>query len=180
MKILVIRFSSIGDIVLTTPVIRCIKQQLEPVELHYLTKRSFAPVLQANPYIDQLHFLDDNLDLTIEALKKEHFNFVVDLHHNLRTLKVKRALKCSSASFNKLNVRKWLLTNFKINTLPNIHIVDRYIATVKELGVTNDGKGLDYFIPDQDIVPQSDIPAAHQLGFIGLVIGAAHSTKRLP
>jgi ADP-heptose:LPS heptosyltransferase len=180
MKILVIRFSSIGDIVLTTPVIRCIKNQLDPVELHYLTKRSFGPVLKANPHVDQLHFLEDDMNVTIQSLKKEKFNFIVDLHHNLRTLRVKQALKCPSASFNKLNIQKWLLTNLKINVLPKIHIVDRYLKTVEELGVKNDGNGLDYFIPEGDAVKQSDIPAPHQLGFIGLVIGAAHATKRLP
>lgn len=179
-KVLIIRFSSIGDIVLTTPVIRAVKQQVPGVELHFLTKRSFAPVLAANPYIDKLHMLDSDLDAVIGELKKEKFDFVADLHHNLRTLRVKRALRCPSASFNKLNIQKWLLTNFKINLLPKAHIVDRYLDTVKELGVQPDGGGLDYFIPENEMVGQDDIPVSHQFGYIGLVIGAAHATKRLP
>ncbi|HOA37835.1 MAG TPA: glycosyltransferase family 9 protein [Flavihumibacter sp.] len=179
-KLLIIRFSSIGDIVLTTPVIRAAKQQLPDTELHFLTKKSFAAVLEANPYIDKLHTLDNDLDAIIATLKKENFDFVVDLHHNLRSLRVKKALKCKSASFNKLNIQKWLLTNFKINLLPKEHIVDRYMATVKPLGVQADGGGLDYFIPEKDVVGQQDIPAAHHFGYIGIVIGAAHATKRLP
>ncbi len=180
MKVLVIRFSSIGDIVLTTPVIRCLKKQVGGIELHYLTKKTFAPVLTANPYIDQLHLLEDDLDTVISELKKEKFDLVVDLHHNLRSLRVAKALSSKVMRFNKLNPAKWLLTNFKINILPNLHIVDRYMATIAHLGVTNDGMGLDYFIPDEERISQSDLPASHHLGYIGLVVGAAHATKRLP
>lgn len=180
MKILIIRFSSIGDIVLTTPVIRCVKKQVAGAEIHYLTKKSYAAVLKANPYIDRIHLLEEDIQDTIAALEAEQFDFVVDLHHNLRSLRIKNALKCKHASFPKLNIEKWLYTNLKLNLMPRVHIVDRYLKTVKSLGVTNDGKGLDYFIPKEAEVPQHDIPAAHQLGYIGLVIGAAHATKRLP
>lgn len=179
-KVLVIRFSSIGDIVLTTPVIRNLKQQVPEIELHFLTKKVFAPVVEANPYIDRLHLLGDDLDAMITDLKKEKFDFIVDLHHNLRTLKVKRALKCKAKSFNKLNLKKWLLTNFKVNLMPDIHIVDRYMETAMDLGIQHDGKGLDYFVPAASVVRQDDIPVSHHLGYIGLVIGAAHATKRLP
>jgi heptosyltransferase-2 len=114
-------------------------------------------------------------------LKEEKFNYIIDLHHNLRTLKIKRALKKVKAySFNKLNLKKWFFTALKINLLPPVHIVDRYMDTVAALGVVNDGKGLDYFIPQTDIVPDKDIPASHSLGYIAIVIGAAHNTKKLP
>ncbi|MDQ6814614.1 MAG: glycosyltransferase family 9 protein [Bacteroidota bacterium] len=180
MKFLIIRFSSIGDIVLTTPVVRCLKQQVEGAEIHYLTKRNFKEIIESNPYADKLHLLDDNLDSLMEELKQEDFDYIIDLHHNLRTLKIKKALqKVHAYSFNKLNVKKWVLTAFKINLLPKLHIVDRYLETVKQFGVKNDGKGLDYFIPAKDVVPEQDIPAAQSLGYIGVVIGAAHNTKKL-
>src|ERR1041384_6832693 len=131
MKILIIRFSSIGDIVLTTPVIRCLKKQLPDAEVHYLTKASFRAVLEANPYIDKLHYLRDDLQEIIPALQQENFDYVIDLHHNLRTMRVKKALGKKSFSFNKLNVQKFILTAIKINTLPNVHIVDRYVDTVQ-------------------------------------------------
>jgi ADP-heptose:LPS heptosyltransferase len=180
MKFLIIRFSSIGDIVLTTPVIRCLKKQVPNAEIHYLTKKSFAKIFEANPYIDKVHYLENNLDLIISTLKKENFDCVIDLHNNLRTLKVKRALKKKSSSFNKLNIEKWLLTALKINSLPAVHIVDRYMQTIENFGVKNDGGGLDYFIPEADRVKESDIPTSHQAGYIGLVIGAAHNTKKYP
>lgn len=181
MKILIIRFSSIGDIVLTTPVIRCVKTQLKDVEVHYLTKSVYKEVIAYNPYIDKLHLLNDDFNTLTEQLKEENFDCIIDLHHNLRTLRVKRSLKkIKSFSFNKLNFKKWLLTAFKIKTLPDIHIVDRYMQTVQTLGVRNDGNGLDYFISRKDEVPLTDLPVSHLHGYIAIVIGAAHNTKKLP
>ncbi len=178
LKVLIIRFSSIGDIVLTTPVIRCIRQQVEQVEVHYLTKKAFEPVLAGNPYIDKLHFLDDSLSATIDNLKLENFNHIIDLHHNLRTLIIKRKLGKPSSSFNKLNWQKFLLVNFRINTLPEEHIVDRYLKAVELLGVKNDGAGLDYFLIGNYELTLL-LPPSHQQ-YIALVIGAQHATKRLP
>jgi ADP-heptose:LPS heptosyltransferase len=182
MKILIIRFSSIGDIVLTTPVIRSVKQQIPNVQLHYATKQSFENILEHNPYIDKLFLLQNNNEKKlIEELVKEQYDAIIDLHHNIRTLKIKRAFKGVPAySYNKLNIEKWLYTALKINKLPKVHIVDRYMNTVKELDVVNDGKGLDYFIPVKDEVPLHDIPTSHQLGYIALVVGAALATKQMP
>ncbi|HZE83948.1 MAG TPA: glycosyltransferase family 9 protein [Puia sp.] len=180
MKFLIIRFSSIGDIVLTTPVIRCLRQQVATAEIHYLTKLAYRPILAANPYIDKLHFLEDDLAATIAELKQEDFDYVIDLHHNLRTWKVKRGLGKQSFSFNKLNWEKLALVWLKWNRMPDKHIVDRYLDTVASFGVKNDGAGLDYFIPEADRVKPHDIPTSHQAGYIGLVIGAALATKQLP
>lgn len=180
MKFLIIRFSSIGDIVLTTPVVRCLKKQIATAQVHYLTKSSFRPILEANPYIDKIHLLGDDLAAIIEELRAEDFDYVIDLHHNLRTLKVKRGLGKRAFSFEKLNIEKWLFTNFKVNRMPDVHIVDRYLDTLKEFGVKNDGAGLDYFVPASAELQPNDIPTSHQAGYIGVVIGAALATKRLP
>lgn len=180
MKFLIIRFSSIGDIVLTTPVIRCLKKQIPGAEIHYLTKSNYLQILSSNPYIDKIHYLEQSLQVVITELKRENFDYVIDLHHNLRSLKVKDALKVKSFSFDKLNVRKWIYTNLKWNLLPDIHIVDRYLNTVATLGVTNDGAGLDYFISKEDIIKETDLPTPHQLGYVGIVIGAALNTKKYP
>jgi ADP-heptose:LPS heptosyltransferase len=93
---------------------------------------------------------------------------------------VKRALGKQAFSFNKLNIEKWWYTNFKWNRMPDRHIVDRYLDTVRSFGVKNDGAGLDYFIPPADEVKPNDIPTSHQAGYVGLVIGAALATKKLP
>lgn len=180
MKFLVVRFSSIGDIVLTTPVVRCLKQQMPDAEIHYLTKFNFHKVIASNPNIDKFYYLNNDWDLLVHELKEENYDYVIDLHHNLRTIKLKKALKVKSFAFNKLNIEKWLITNLKINRMPDVHIVDRYLETVKSFAVKNDGKGLDYFIPENEITKPDDLPHSHSLGFIGIVIGAAHATKKLP
>ena len=179
-KFLVIRFSSIGDIVLTTPVIRGIKQQVENAEVHFLTKKSFSSVLQANPYIDKVHLFDKNYDELIETLKNEYFDYIIDLHHNLRTYRIKKSLGILAFSFDKLNYKKWLLVNLKINKLPNIHIVDRYLDTVKLFDVVNDNNGLDYFIPSEDEVNISNYLPEITNDYIVLVVGAKHFTKQIP
>jgi ADP-heptose:LPS heptosyltransferase len=180
MKFLIIRFSSIGDIVLTTPVIRCLKLQIVTAEVHVVTKKNFAPIFAANPYVDKMHYLEDDLASTISELKNEDFDYVIDLHHNVRTLKVKRALHKKAFSFNKLNIEKWIYVNTKLNVMPKVHIVDRYMKTVEEFGVRNDGAGLDYFIPEHEHVKEEDIPTSHLAGYIALVVGGAHGTKKYP
>ncbi|MES2701659.1 MAG: glycosyltransferase family 9 protein [Bacteroidota bacterium] len=180
MKVLVIRFSSIGDIVLTTPAVRCLKQQKPGWQVHYLTKQSFGTLLVNDPHIDKLHYLNDDLDVVIEELKKEKFDYIIDLHNNLRTLRVKRALNVRSYSFPKLNVQKWLLTNLKVNVMPDKSIVERYFEAVRPLEVHNDGKGLSYFLPKGQEITHNDVPMSHWSGYIGCVIGGSYSTKKLP
>jgi ADP-heptose:LPS heptosyltransferase len=180
MKILIIRFSSIGDIVLTTPVVRCLKTQLDDVEIHYATKPRFKSIFEENPYIDKMHYLGDGLRRLISDLRQEKFDVIIDLHHNLRTSIIKTALGVKSYSFDKLNWEKWLMVNFKINKLPNMHIVDRNLLAVKDLGIKNDSLGLDYFIPEKDEVPMDWLPDTHQRGYVAYAIGAQHNTKKLP
>lgn len=179
-KFLIIRFSSIGDIVLTTPVIRCLKKQVPDAELHFLVKDAFRAVVEHNPYIDKIHSLAHSWELMIHELKEENYDYIIDLHHNVKTLKVKKALGKKSFSFYKLNIQKYIYTSLKINVLPRVHIVDRYMDTVKSFGVKNDGAGLDYFIAKNEETVLKDIPYSHHAGYIACVIGAAHGTKRWP
>ena len=180
-KFLIIRFSSIGDIILTTPVIRCLRKQFPEAEIHFLTKQSFRNIVTSNPYIKKVHILADSFELMLHELQIEEYDYIIDLHHNLRTLRIKKFLKKVKAfSFDKLNIEKYILTSVKINILPKKHIVDRNLETVKTLGVKNDGLGLDYFIPEKDIVSNKDIPTSHLHGYIAIVIGAALFTKKLP
>ncbi len=178
-KILVIRFSSIGDIVLTTPVIRALKTQITG-EIHVLTKEKYKFLFFANPYVDKVHAFGENLSEVIPSLQSENFDFVVDLHKNLRSFRIKKALNKPSASFPKVNIQKWIMVRFKINKLPDNHIVDRYFEAVRPLGVENDGKGLDYFIPEKDFVDLNDYPLLKAKRYIAFAIGGQHATKILP
>ena len=180
MKILIIRLSSIGDIVLTSPVIRCVKEQVQNAEVHFCTKEQFKSVVEHNPFIDKIHYLKNSIKDLNDELKLESFDIILDLHKNLRTLRIKKMLKTKSYSFDKVNLAKYLMVQFKINKLPDIHIVDRYMATASQLGVENDNKGLDYFIEENSKI---NIEAKFNIipnQYIALVIGAQHSTKRLP
>ena len=180
MRLLFIRFSSIGDIVFTTPAIRCAKQQIPGVELHFLTKASMKAVTEANPYIDHFHYFYKDLNATIKGLKAFQFDYIIDLHRNLRTFQIQKALGVPSLSYHKLSLQKLLLTKLHLNYMPARHIVDRSLDTLSALGVVNDGKGLDYFIPKEATLPSNALPAAFQSGYIALVIGASYATKKLP
>ncbi len=186
-KVLVIRFSSIGDIVLTTPVVRGLKLQ-RGAEVHFITKKSFESILTANPHIDKVFTIQKKVTEVLPQLRAEKYDYIIDLHRNLRSLQLKLLLSAKSYTFDKINWQKWLLVNWKINRLPDLHIVERYLQTVAPLGVKNDAAGLDYFIPERQEV---DIPSFFQQHnfataptgtppYIALVIGAAHATKQLP
>lgn len=180
MKILILRFSSIGDIVLTTPVIRCIKKQVSNAEVHFATKASFKSILANNPYIDKLHLIENSTGGLIKQLQAEKFDVVIDLHSNIRTRRIKWALDATNYTFDKLNIRKWFYVNWKWKTMPNIHIVERYLHAANQLGVKNDDQGLDYFIPEKDVVDLSKFGNPFSAGYVAIAIGAQHATKRLP
>ncbi len=176
-KFLVIRFSSIGDIVLTTPVIRVIKEQVDGAEVHFLTKPAYHSILEHNPYLDGIHHLKKSMKETLNPLREEGFDYVIDLHHNLRTRRLKNRLKVLDFSVNKLNREKWLMVNFKKNKLPDKHIVKRYLDCVSVFDVKDDGKGLDFFIPETD---KFEIDEMLKPQFLALSIGGQHETKKLP
>ncbi|MBK7039470.1 MAG: glycosyltransferase family 9 protein [Bacteroidetes bacterium] len=186
MKILIIRFSSIGDIVLTTPIIRCVKKRWPHAEIHFLTKSKFKDVVKNNPYLTKVHTIIDDAQPIMLELIRENYHMVIDLHNNLRTWYVKSILKqafnsqVTSYTFSKINIRKWLLTQLKINILPDKSIVERYFEALHKIGVTNDGQGLDYFIASDEEVTKDDLPFSHVLGFIACSIGGAHETKKMP
>ncbi|MDR2836931.1 MAG: glycosyltransferase family 9 protein [Bacteroidales bacterium] len=178
-KFLVIRFSSIGDIVLTTPILRCLKNQVENAEVHFITKPQYIEIIRYNPYIDKILTLK-SFSETISDIKQENYDYIIDLHNNIRTLRLKHKLKILDFSFPKLNYKKWLLVNFKINKLPNIHVVDRYFETVKLFDVENDNKGLDFFINQNNEVNIDDLCKNIEQKFAVYAIGGRHFTKKMP
>ncbi len=169
-----------GDIVLTSPVVRCLKKTYPDSEIHFLTKPGFASIVKANPHIHHVWEWDENYKKTINDLASLRFDFIIDLHHNLRSFRVKRILGRPSASFNKLNIEKYLKVRFRIDRLPKKHIVERYLETTKSLHVQNDGLGLDFFIPSGEEMNIYNLPDNFQKGYVALVAGALKATKQLP
>lgn len=178
MKILVIRFSSMGDIIYTTPVVRCLKQQLPDAEIHFLTKPAFKYIYDNNPYLNKLLLLKPTLGETISEIKAEGYDHIIDLHNNLRTMLIKLRTGIKSSTYKKQTIRKWLSLKLNLKLVPPTHLVDRYLKAVMFLGVTNDGKPIDYYIKNEyDLTIL--LPASHQK-YVAFVIGATHFTKRMP
>lgn len=149
-------------------------------EIHFLTKKNYTSLLKYHPQIDKLWSTDGTLDDVMDELKAENFDYIVDLHNNLRSIKIKRKLKAKSFSFKKLNIQKWMLVNMHIDRMPKMHIVDRYLETVLSFGVKNDLKGLDFFSEPGAENVLDKLPETHQKGFVAIAIGAQHTTKMMP
>ena len=174
-KFLIIRFSSIGDIVLTTPVIRCLKKHFkDKAEIHCITKKQYTFLYESNPNVSKVVSIDKSINEVIDVLKNEEYDFIIDLHNNVRTASLKKKLRVKSYTFKKHNIQKWMLCNLGIDRLPGVHIVDRYFETISHFGIENDNNGLDYFIPN-DIALESDFSDK-----IAFVIGGQHEGKKMP
>lgn len=181
MKILVLRFSSIGDIVLTSPVVRILFNQIPNAEIHFATKSSFQQTLCHSPYISKVKLLEKgNWQIFIKDLKQEKYDVIIDLHNNLRTRRLSYILGVNKVyRFKKYNIAKWIAVTFKnIKILPAVHIVDRYIKTTEKLGVKNDYLGLDYFIGNT-VLPEK-CNSLNQEKFLAIVLGGQYFTKRAP
>lgn len=180
-KVLIIRFSSIGDIVLTTPLLRALKNEMPNVSVHFLVKQRFAQVIEHNPNIDKIHQYNGSFRETINLLQSENFDYVVDLQNNLRSNRIKRRLGKKYSTVNKLNIRKWIYVTFKINRMPDRHIVDRYFDTLKPLKISNNRKGLEFFAePQADQILDTLGSIITKGNYIAAAVGAAHYTKQIP
>ena len=114
MKVLIVRFSSIGDVILTTPIIRALKKQIPSIEIHYITKENNRAILADNPYIDQLFTIQKSITECVDKLKTQHYDYLIDLHKNTRTLSLKKQLAVPYLTFPKLNIEKCLHENIDI------------------------------------------------------------------
>lgn len=179
MKILIVRFSSIGDIILTTPILRALKTQIPGVELHYLTKKPFVDLVKNNPHLTKIFAIEKSVDEAVLALTNEKYDLVIDLHKNLRTLQLRRKLNLLTHTFPKLNLKKWLYVNFNWDLMPDLHIVDRYYDAVRKLKVQNDLLNCEVHLTTEDAVYQID-DLALKSPFIAYAIGTQFETKQIP
>ena len=170
MKILVIRFSAIGDVLLTFPVVEALVHKYPSAEIHFLTKPSNELVLDLLSSKVHPRFLQESLVQTAKQLRGERYDLVIDLHNNLRTFLLQVLLmKGSWHRFRKLNLQKWLFTAFKWNTLPKVHVVDRYAqaASVNPASVNLD-------------VINTNVVESLPSHYVAWVLGATFSTKQFP
>ena len=196
-KIFVIRFSSLGDVILTLPLIKVLKEKFPESEIDYLTKASYSDILKINPSISKFITVDDELDyMELKELRKklanEKYDLVIDLHNNLRTFYLKFFLKRHARiiTFKKYSIRKFLLVKFKINLMKNLPpIYMRYIQTLQKIrGISLDTSRIELtqniYTDSQSkqnlelILKENNIPANKRL--ICIVPGSKHFTKTYP
>jgi len=176
-RILIIRLSSLGDILLTTPLLRAIKQKFPDIETDFLVRSEYADALKYNPHISKLYFFNrepGKTDILLNELKLKKYDLIIDLQNNLRSRSLCNKLSQKTVRFNKRSFDKFLLVKFKINRLINSpHIPVRYASVIQ--GLSLDDKGLE-LITDKmaySLVEGKKIN-------IGLCPGAKHFTKRWP
>jgi lipopolysaccharide heptosyltransferase II len=189
-KVLVLRLSSIGDIILTSPFLRVLKNRFPDIELHYVVRNEYADLLRWNPHIDKLITIDvrhgrkalESLNL---ALTSERYDAVFDLHHHLRTRILRNGLSHRIHHVNKRAARRLLLVYAHVNTYGTVvPVPERYIETAARYGVAPDTHGPELFYPEAE--NRSAISRLTEAGWDGapplvaLCPGSRHFTKRWP
>jgi len=173
-KVLVIRFNSIGDIVLTSPVVERLAKR--GYEVHYLVKKAFAEIVENNPAITKVWQLENSLEAIIKQLKGEQYDYVVDLHNNIRSHRVHRALKARTYILEKHRIALWLLTTFGINTFKQKHIVHRFLEVIAPIRRhSKPANKPQFYIPENTTI-ENQLPEQ----FLAIAVGAAWKTKEIP
>lgn len=186
---LIIRLSSMGDILLTTPLIRALRKKYPSSRIDFVIKMQFADCLTENHYLDNLYLFDSSSDGLCRFRKKLAYNrydTVIDLHGNFRSLYLRQGLGANEiCTFRKHKTKRYLLVHFGLNLYKNPRPVYlRYIDSVKSHGIEYDGQGLDFFISKE--AQEGVRHRLEQLNFdfspraIALAPGASFETKRWP
>lgn len=175
-KVLVIRFNSIGDIVLTSPVAKALCES--EFEVHFLVKKVFADLVKPNPNVFKVWELGNNLEDIIKALKQVEFYAIVDLHNTIRSYKVVKSLNCSFVyKFKKPRLKYWMLTNLHLAVKPEAHIVDRFLTVIEPLvGEVKYPQTEFYFSDKLSKEVEDELPTS----FVSIGVGAAFYTKTIP
>jgi heptosyltransferase-2 len=172
-KILVIRLSSIGDIILTTPLLRRLNAAFPDAKIDYCTKTPFVTLLASNPRISSLYTLDQP--------PTGAYDLVVDLQHNIRSRAVIKQLQADKVvRYRKENWKKWLLVHFKWNVYGSTRsVVDRYHDSLKDLNVPDDHQGCELYPSIEERAFAAPYFKSEQKT-LALCFGAKHFTKRFP
>ncbi len=187
-KTLIIRMSSIGDIVLTTPLIRTFKKKFPDGRLDFVIRKEFADLLRYNPYIDTLYEFNAQSGIVglrrlAEQMQHTGYDLIIDAHNNLRSRFIRRRCKAKKiVRINKRIVPRFFLIKFKWKLYrDNVHVVDRYIEPVVQFGVHNDYQGLELHIPDtirEHVSRQFTGIKSVRKTIVALCPSAKHYTKR--
>ncbi|MDO8734760.1 MAG: lipopolysaccharide heptosyltransferase II [Elusimicrobiota bacterium] len=180
MKILIIRVSSIGDIVLATPLVRCLRTAVPSAQIDFLVKKKYSEILSANPYISNLIFFENNIVEPAQRIKKEKYDFILDIHNNFRTFLLTLFSGAKILRYKNYMFRRFFLAEFGLNFYKErekIPVFQRYLKTAESFGIFDDDKGLDFFI-DKNVENKVEQILKNQ--YIGICPVAVWKTKRWP
>ena len=175
-RILIIRLSSLGDILLTTPAIRGLRNKYPSAKIDFLLREEYLDTIRYNPNLNKIYTLkrDNDYDAIIDELVENKYDIVVDLQNNRRSSKIVKSLGVRSYKYKKNNLNKFLLVNFKIKLSENyLSVPERYAKAVPEIEL--DDAGLDLFLPD-DLKANLDSTKK----YVGICPGSRHFTKMYP
>jgi len=176
-SILIIRLSSLGDILLTTPLLRSVKNKYPDIKIDFILKEQFKELLQFNPYVSRIFEYKtgkgENKAL-FDTLKANSYDLVIDLQNNFRSFKIRRIVNARALKFRKKSLSKFLLVKFKYNRLSSAGPIPKRYAEV--LGGFNlDNEGLDFFLPHSTVSKLGDFNK-----YVGFAPGSRHFTKMWP
>ena len=189
-KTLILRLSSIGDIILSSPLLRVFRKSVgNSARVDFVVRKEYAELVQFSHHLSIVHEYDVNsgykgLQELGKLLRAEQYDLVIDIHDSIRTKYLRSVCKAKNVLvMDKRKLERWLMVNLKRNAYTDdLSVADRYIETVEELGVKNDGKGLEIFIPDSTLFEISGKMAKLRLNqfekVIGICPGSKHFTKR--
>jgi heptosyltransferase-2 len=189
-KILVIRLSSLGDVILTTPLLKVLKQNYPQSKIDYLVKHEYSDVLKNNPNTDNLITCDDDINFSgLTKLKKQiksnKYDLIIDAHNNLRTFYLQLFLNSKKIKFKKFSIRKFLLVRFKINLMKDFPSVSqRYCEILKPLGISAPAV-LHEIFPDESSKQKVDLlfkelNLSKDKKIICIIPSSKHFTKTYP
>ncbi|OGU27228.1 MAG: lipopolysaccharide heptosyltransferase II [Ignavibacteria bacterium GWA2_54_16] len=189
-KTLVIRFSSIGDIVLTSPLLRVLRARFPKSQIDFVTRTEFAELIRSNQNVNRTFEFDaaggfEALQRLKKTIREERYDLLVDLHDSLRSKYLRSIRGPKRVVVDKRILERSMLVKFKKNVFRGVvSVVDRYIETLKDFGIENDQKGLELHIPDEVLFGVSGKLAPLKLNrfekVVALCPGARHFTKRWP
>jgi len=182
MKVLFIRFSSLGDVLLTTPIIRTFRTHFPNAEIHFLTKKQFAPLMENNPHIDTLICFDaenESMLQLIIRLQKEHYTHIIDLHDKLRSALIKRFVPGKVFTYKKKhNYRKKLLKDHDLKPISST--VDLYASVLENFDLSLDEKKLDFFLPENEKAIAASFLSSNKKRIVTISPGTSWHTKQYP
>ncbi|MCC7159438.1 MAG: glycosyltransferase family 9 protein [Ignavibacteria bacterium] len=190
-RILIIRLSSLGDVILTTPLVKLTREIYPDAEIDFLTKKDFSDVLKFNPCINKIIEIDSDINFSglrklKAAIRQNSYDLIIDAHNNLRTFYLKLFLNARKLTFKKYSLRKLLLVKFKINLMKDLPpIIQRYCSILSSPLGQVVSPGLPEIFTDKAIELQAEeifnslnIPAGKKK--IGIVPSSHHLTKTYP